>query len=198
MKIFLGLLVTLFVAALGLAIFLGVYGGKDTVTYEEEVALVLGSSIFCSHDDEAYPSVVLKNRLDTAIEYHKKNPTAKIIVTGGNEKDLCESEAEVMKLYLTERDVPADLILIEDKSTSTTENFKFSREIMQQHNLNYAVIITSRSHMFRAERTAQRMGVTAKKLSAPEPWYMWPLVYGYETPRTMLFMVHPPEAVRVE
>jgi uncharacterized SAM-binding protein YcdF (DUF218 family) len=198
MKIILGLIGLLLIATIGFAIFLGVYGGRDTVKYDEEVAIVLGAEIFCSHDGDAQPSVVLQQRLEKAVEYHKKNPTAKIIVSGGNEKDVCDTEAAVMKKYLIEHNVPEDVVLVEDHATSTTENFELSRKIMQEQGLTRAVIITSRSHMFRAANTAQRVGISARHLAAAEPWYLWPLTYGYEVPRNLLYLINPPAAVEVE
>jgi uncharacterized SAM-binding protein YcdF (DUF218 family) len=185
-------------AAVAFAVFLGVEGGKNTVVYDEDVAIVLGGGIACGADEAARPKEVLKRRLDKAVEYHGKNPKAKIIVSGGNEKNKCETEAEVMKKYLIEHNVPENLILVEDRATSTEENFRFSREIMQANGLSHAVVITSRSHMYRAIRTAQRVGISAKQLAASEPWYIIPLNYGYEVFQTVMFFVNPPKAVEVE
>ena len=198
MKILRRLIWLAVMSAIVFAVLLGIEGGKDTVTYEEDVAIVLGGGIACGQNGRAQPKEVLKRRLDKAVEYHQKNPTAKIIVSGGNEKEQCETEAEVMRIYLIEHNVPRNLILVEDQATSTEENFRFSREIMQKHNLAYATVITSHSHMFRAIRTAQLMGISAKRLGASEPWYLWPLTYGYEVPRTLMFLINPPKAVEVK
>lgn len=179
-------------------VFLGIKGGENTVTYKEDVAIVLGGGIACGHNEEARPKEVLRRRLDKAVQYHIENPKAKIIVTGGNEKGECETEAAVMKKYLIERNVPEKLILLEDRATSTEENFRFSREIMQKNNLAYATVITSRSHMYRAMKTAQRVGVPAKQLASSEPWYLWPITYGYEALRTLAFFANPPKAVGIE
>ena len=197
MKIILRLIAVLAVAAIGFAVFLGVYGGKDTVTYQEEVAIVLGGGVLCNNDD-GRPNEVLRRRLDKTIEYHKQNPTAKIIVTGGDEKSDCGSEAIIMQKYLIEHNISEDIILVEDRATSTTENFRYAREIMQEQNLAYAVAITSRSHIFRAVQNAQRMGLSVQTLHATEPWYSLPFAYGYEVPRTLLFLASPPRAVEVE
>jgi len=177
----------LVVLGVGFAVFLGIYGGRDTVKYDEDVAIVLGNGIVCGQDDQGEPNDVLGARLDKAVEYHERNPEAKIIVAGGNERNLCESEAAVMKKYLIRHNVREEIILLEDRSSSTAENLRFSREIMREQGLERAVIITSRSHMFRAAQNAERLGMAAKRLAAPEPWYRIPLVYGYEVVRTTWF-----------
>ncbi|WP_288516148.1 YdcF family protein [uncultured Bifidobacterium sp.] len=53
------------------------------------------------------------------------------VAAGGQGNDEVVSEAESMRRYLTEsRHVPADAVLMEDRSTTTMENLRFSKEIM--------------------------------------------------------------------
>jgi uncharacterized SAM-binding protein YcdF (DUF218 family) len=189
----------LLMAALVVATVLGVLGGHNTVNNREGVAIVLGAGFDCDISGRTEPRPVLKERLDQTIRYHRENPTAMIIVTGGNPRErLCTTEAAAMQNYLLMHGVPYQLILLEERATSTAENLEFAQEIMERRGLHNPVIITSRSHMFRASRTARRLGMNVNTLAASEPMRLWPLTYGREVPATVWFLINPPRPAGVE
>lgn len=136
--------------------FLVIYGQTDNVTYKEDAAIVLGAAV---HGKT--PSLTLKKRLDKAVEYHKQNPNTIIVVSGGQGNGEDISEAEAMKTYLVEQGVAADKIIKEDNSTSTIENFTFSKEILDKHfNKDYATcFITNEYHVLRAADCAKNVGL---------------------------------------
>ena len=137
--------------------FLVIYGQTDNVTYKEDAVIVLGAAV---HGKT--PSLTLKKRLDKAVEYHKQNPDAIIVVSGGQGAQEDISEAEAMEIYLIDQGVAADKIIKEDKSTSTTENFTFSKEILDKHfNKDYTTcFITNEYHVLRAADCAKSVGLT--------------------------------------
>lgn len=137
--------------------FLIIYGKSDNVTYQEDAVIVLGAAV---HGKT--PSLTLKKRLDKAVEYHKQNPDAIIIVSGGQGAQEDISEAEAMKIYLVEHGVESDKIIKEDQSTSTTENFAFSKEILdKQFTADYTItFITNEYHILRSELCAESVGIT--------------------------------------
>jgi uncharacterized SAM-binding protein YcdF (DUF218 family) len=55
-----------------------------------------------------------------------------LIVSGGQGRQENIAEALAMGRYLTEKGVPAEQIFKEEKSTSTYENFLFSKDILEQ------------------------------------------------------------------
>ena len=138
-----------------LSSFLIINGKSDTVTYTEDAIIVLGAAV---HGKT--PSLTLKRRLDKAVEYHAQNPDAIIIVSGGQGAQEDISEAEAMKIYLIENGVKSDKIIKEDKSTSTTENFVFSKEILdKQLSGDYTVaFVTNEYHISRAAFCADNAG----------------------------------------
>lgn len=73
----------------------------------------------------------LKYRLDTAIGFNKEKPSVKIIISGGQGEGEDITEALAMKNYLINNGVGENLIISEDKSTSTYENFLFTKEILE-------------------------------------------------------------------
>lgn len=143
--------VCLAVAASG---FLLCLGYSDTADYEEDALIVLGAAV---HGDT--PSLVLHDRLDTAVFYHKKNPDALIVVSGGKGNGENITEAEAMERYLLDKGVPQELIIKEEFATSTLENFKFSKVLLDERSEDYKVAyITNEYHIFRAGLTAKKAG----------------------------------------
>ncbi len=139
--------------------FLIFYGKNDTATYEEDAIIVLGAAV---HGKT--PSLTLKRRLDKAAKYlkHNSNPDAAIIVSGGQGNGEDISEAEAMQNYLIENhSIPPERIIKEDKSTSTYENFAYSKEILDERlSDDYtAVFVTNEYHILRANLCAKRAGI---------------------------------------
>lgn len=120
------------------------------------------------------PSLILKYRLDAALDYLERNPDTVCIVSGGQGRDEVTTEAEVMKNYLLARGLERTRLLIEDRSLSTEENFEFSKKILDELFPGGAetVFVTTRFHVFRSERTARRAGLPAEGIPARGVWYI--------------------------
>lgn len=136
--------------------FLLIYGLNDNSNNKEDALIVLGAAV---HGKT--PSATLSDRLDAAADYHKQNPDALIIVSGGKGPQEEISEAEAMKKYLIEKGVNSDKIIKEEKSTSTLENFKFSKEILDNtFGKDYSVaFVTNEYHIYRANNIAKEAGI---------------------------------------
>lgn len=131
------------------------YGKSDNVTYDEDAIIVLGAGLRGSR-----PSSTLKGRLNAAYEYHKENPDALIVVSGGQGHDEDITEAEAMETYLVSLGVPKDKIVKEEKSTSTYENFVFSKKMLDARlESGYKIAYISNDyHVFRAGKIASDAG----------------------------------------
>ncbi len=158
--------------------FLAIYGGQDTADYTEETVIVLG----CGIRGERV-SVGLAKRLNKAAEYHEKNPDAMIIVSGGQGPQEDIPEALAMKRYLVEKGISEDKIIMEDKSTSTITNFRYSREIMEEKGLSLSsvVFVTNGYHVYRASSYAKDEGfIEISHLGTDIIWYTVPMNYMRE------------------
>lgn len=106
-------------------------------------------------------SLTLKNRLDSAIEYTKSNKEVMIVVSGGQGPGESITEAEAMKRYLLKNGIGEDKIIMENKSTSTSENLIFSKEKIENHSgktigeLNIKIITTD-FHALRSNMLAKK------------------------------------------
>ena len=115
-------------------------------------AVVLGAGL---RGDQ--PSQTLKTRLDKGVEYLRENPEAQIVVAGGLGAAASLAEAEVMKRYLTAQGIDEKRILKEEKSTTTDENLKFSKELLIAREglpVQAITVITSDYHLYRAKQIA--------------------------------------------
>lgn len=128
-------------------------------TEKSDYILVLGAGV-----NGKTPSRTLKGRLDKTLEYiNKYDNTAKVIVSGGQGPGEDITEAQCMRDYLIENGVDEKNILIEDRSTSTGENFEFSKKVLEKDSgrdigdLNIK-IITNDFHSFRSNMLGERQG----------------------------------------
>jgi uncharacterized SAM-binding protein YcdF (DUF218 family) len=162
--------ITLLVA--GFSVFLVSQGIDDNTTDDEDALIVLGASVT---NGEVSPTLAL--RLNVAYEYSQRNPKALIVVSGGQGTQESVSEAQAMHDYLLSKGLPEDRIVMEDRSTSTEENFAFSKAILDTRlEEGYrTAFVTTDYHVFRAKDLATAAGVTpATHLHSDNLWYLWP------------------------
>ncbi len=123
-------------------------------------------------------SRTLRYRLEKAIELYELNQVP-IVVSGGQGKDEMVSEAFAMKEYLTNQGIPEEDIYLEDKSTSTEENFDFSKVVLDNvFTDDYEIVFTSNDfHISRAEKYMENSGLEGYGVGAPSDFTMIPSNY---------------------
>lgn len=131
-----------------------------------QTIIVLGAKV-----DGDVPSLTLKTRLEAALAYLEDEPSARVIVTGGQGRGETRTEASVMAEWLSSRGVANDRIFLEDKSTDTRENLQNARAIADAQNLPAPFgVVSSSFHLYRAEKLALEAGFKeVQTLSAPVP-----------------------------
>ncbi|MEU6311223.1 YdcF family protein [Streptomyces sp. NPDC047014] len=98
-----------------------------------------------------------------------------LLVSGGKGTDEKVSEARAMADWLIAEGVPAEHVVLEEQSTTTEENLRFSRAIMEEHYAAYrCVIVTNNFHAFRAAMLARKTGVNGQVVGSPTAKYYWP------------------------
>lgn len=144
--------------------------------------IVLGARVMGNE-----PGLTLKGRLDRALEYVKKNDDdCKIVVSGGKGDGENISEAEAMKRYLVERGIKTDMIIKEDKSVNTMQNFEFSRDKIEKDSKENVAdvdvkVVTTDFHAFRSEKYAKRAGYERLSFYTERTkWYLVPVFYARE------------------
>ena len=157
-KVFLGLVLA-GCLVLGTTIAVIVSGQvKNTADGSEKTLVVLGCAV---HGDR--PSLVLTYRLQAALNFYEKNLDVNIVVCGGQGPQENVSEALAMKRWLVEHGVPDEQILMEARSTSTEENFRFAAELLRERGEDPSqpvAYVTNGFHCYRAGKYAAREGFT--------------------------------------
>ncbi|MEI4802076.1 YdcF family protein [Bacillus sp. FJAT-51639] len=134
---------------------------NEKVSHTAPCVLILGAKLFGDK-----PSLSLQNRLDVALGYLHSHPKVKVVVSGGQGDDEDISEALSMSRYLMENGIGKERILLEDRSTSTYENIKFSKDL---YDIKHAVVVSNTYHLYRAKIIADRIGMKMEALAAPTP-----------------------------
>lgn len=116
--------------------------------------LVLGARVM----PHGGPSNALRYRCRSAADYLKEHSDCGCIVSGGKGVDEPCSEAECMQRVLMEMGIDRNRIRLEDKSRSTIENLRYSKQMLDSPDESIAVV-TSSYHLYRSLRIARRMGM---------------------------------------
>lgn len=148
--------------------FVAASGYSNTATGQERIVVVLGAGL---HRDE--PSLLLRYRLDKAYAYAVAHPEAVVVTSGGQGRDEWVPEGQAMRDYLVAKGLDPGRVLAETESTSTEENFAFTRQLLQQQGYDVAepiVYVTNAFHCYRAGQYARMAGFsTARALPAGIP-----------------------------
>lgn len=101
-------------------------GARDDLRGDPGVMIILGCQV-----KPWGPSLLLQDRLDTALDYWEDHPDIKIIVTGGKGDDEHQSEAACMYDYLTAHGVEGEQIYLEDQSRNTWQNVNYTLDLVE-------------------------------------------------------------------
>lgn len=114
------------------------------------------------------PSKAMRQRLTAAEGFLRDHPDAVCILSGGQGEDEEIAEADCMYRELTAAGIDPGRLYREDRSTSTRENFLFSREIIKYNGLpETVVVVTNEYHQYRAGLIAKALGMETYAVSAP-------------------------------
>ena len=142
-----------------------VYSADELDDYPSAV-IVLGCKKFGD-----VPGQSMKTRCDKAIEVLEQYPNAICIAAGGLDAGSEYSEAYVIGSYLEQNGIDPSRIYLEENSTSTEENLRFSAELAEEKELDFssAVLVTNEFHAPRAVLIAASKDITVTSASAPSP-----------------------------
>lgn len=126
---------------------------------------------------------VLASRLDKAIElFNNFDVKPQLIVTGGRSSVDLPTEAELMKQYLVDAGIPAEMIIMETKAKNTIQNLGFSsikiRNIWHKDIRPRVIIVTSDYHLPRTKFHAKKLGLKVNFAAARTVKMLkWPAMF---------------------
>lgn len=122
-------------------------------------------------------SPLLARRLDKGIQiYRQYGEEPKLIVSGGQGNDEVCSEAEAMAAYLLENEIPKEQILLENQSTNTMQNLRFSKKIIEEETKAdyYCNVVTNNYHVLRSVIYARAAGIPCSGYGCKTALYYLP------------------------
>lgn len=153
------------------------YGEEDRSALPVDAVIVLGAGV-----NGETPSAALQTRIDAAAAYIARHPDVPVVLSGGQGSGENISEAECMFRALAGgSEEKAGRLLLEDRSTSTAENFAFSKALLEEYGLDtetaVIAVVTNDFHTYRSRLIAEREGLTTIGIPAELPW--WWLTANY-------------------
>ena len=142
---------------------------------DKDYLIVLG----CGLKKDGTPTPLLRGRLELALRFDERQREesgreARFVVSGGQGPDEVQSEAASMRDWLLSKGVPAERIILEDQSTDTAENMRFSKAKIEAAGMGKVAFFTTNYHVFRAGLKARQVKMRAVGMGAPTKWYFWP------------------------
>lgn len=148
--------------------------------YHQDFIIVLGAGL--QNGDTVTP--LLAQRIDRALAFYnlQKEQTGqppKIIFSGGQGADELIPEAVAMKNYALDLGYPSEDLLTEEQSTTTFENMKFSKEIIEKEKPEKVNVIFSSNnyHLFRAGVYARNNQLKADGIGSKTALYYLPTAF---------------------
>lgn len=129
---------------------------------ESRIAVVLGAAVWSGNK----PSDVLVSRLDKSMELYRAGEISTIQLMGGNAPGEL-SEAEVSYKYLRELNMPKSDVLIEESTSSTTDQVKYINIVLwEKMKFRDIIIISDRFHLVRINEIAKFYGLRVSLMSS--------------------------------
>jgi len=131
-----------------------------------DAAIVLGAAVWSSG-----VSPVFRERINHGIDLYRTGKVRKLIFTGGQGNSGEPTESSAARDYALQSGVPAQDILIEEKSHTTYENIRYAKQVADAHNIKRVLIVSDPLHMKRAVLMAQDVGLAAEPSPTPTTRY---------------------------
>ena len=143
--------------------------------YDKDFVIILGAKVL----EDGSLSPALQSRVEKAIEFaneqkEKSNKRIIFVPSGGQGKDEVISEAEAMKNYLIKKGIDSKDIIIENKSTNTIQNIRFSKQKIDEINREGKILFTTNNyHVFRSGIIASNEGIECEGIGSKTKWYFY-------------------------
>ncbi|MFC4891741.1 YdcF family protein [Pseudofrancisella aestuarii] len=113
------------------------------------------------------PSISAYDRIIKTAQVYAKYP--QLIIISGGTIDSKGSEADIYAKELYSLNIPKDKIIIENKSTNTYENAKFTKDLLQESENNKYCLVTDGLHLKRAILYYEKFNIDVIPLASSLP-----------------------------
>lgn len=131
--------------------------------FDPDCVLVLGAGVW----EGSVPSPILKDRLDKAIEISQRHIETTLLMSGDHGQ-VDYDEVNVMKDYAMSAGLNSSDIFMDHAGFSTYESLYRAKSIF---NVKKVIIVSQKSHLYRALYIAKALGIEAIGIPAKEIRY---------------------------
>lgn len=131
-----------------------------------EAIVVLGAAQY-----NGQPSLVLRARLDHAVDLYRQGLAPVVVVTGGGRPGDLATEASAGRSYLIKAGIPDDDLRSEVQGTSSWQSLAAAARFLEDEGIDDVILVSSPYHALRTERIADEVGLQGRAspaLNSPE------------------------------
>lgn len=128
-----------------------------------DVIIVMGAAQY-----DGVPSNLLEMRLQQGLDLWKDGRAPLIALTGGKQAGDRFTEAATGRRWLTDRGVPANVIVSEDVGRSTWQSLSQLAPVLQERSVESAIVVSSYWHVQRADLILRQLGYDASTSPVPQ------------------------------
>lgn len=147
-----------------------IYAGIAARAPVAAAVVVLGAGLV-----DGRVSPLLAARVERGVGLARRDPRTLLVVSGGRGADEPRSEAAAMAEHAAGLGMREDRVVLEDASTTTEENLRRTRALLDERGLHGPVtVVTSDYHAFRAATLLRTLGMRGHALGARTARYYLP------------------------
>lgn len=138
-------------------------GSHSQIEDESDMMIILGCQVHSWG-----PSILLQDRLDTALDYLQEHPDMTVVVSGGKGNDEHQSEAQAMCDYLVAHGIAQEQIILEDRSENTYQNLIYTTQKLNEMGYDTTqefVVVSNGFHLNRVRMLWERVLGTEENLN---------------------------------
>ncbi|MDF9411897.1 YdcF family protein [Brevibacillus laterosporus] len=127
----------------------GLFDEKQQV----DLAVILGNKV----ENDGRPSDRLRYRLNKAVDLYNQGYFKYVLVSGGVGKEGFD-EAQIMKQYLVQKNIPSDKIITDSMGLNTIMTAQNTRKISEDMEIKSVMVITQFYHISRTKLAFYKLG----------------------------------------
>lgn len=139
----------------------GIVTPEEACAMGADCILVLGAGVW-GEGENAYPSPMLADRLETALALYELGASEKLLMSGDHGQSNYD-EVNVMKDFALARGVSSEDVFMDHAGFSTYESMYRARDVFLARKI---IIVSQGYHLYRAVYIARALGLNACGVSA--------------------------------
>lgn len=142
-----------------------------------DAVVVLGGGVSPAGHGDLYPNLEsAADRVWHAARLFHASRAPLVLLSGGSDPEYSShSEAEAMRQFIVDLGVPAQAIILEQRSRNTADNARYSAALLEEQGVSTILLVTSALHMPRARALFEAQGLVVIPVATDHEAHSRPL-----------------------